>query len=81
MAVRQLPGIVPKVELAQVLRKIVATDMVINAVDATLEICKIALDCVGMNGTANVLPLRVIDGLVSLEFPARGDVARVLVRK
>ena len=78
--VRVTAVILPELKFVQVEREIFLADIVIRPDDPALQQSPEGLDIVGVNLTANILALRVLDGLMTDAAP-KVVVALVLVRR
>jgi hypothetical protein len=64
------PVVVPEIELAQIPLQMNFGDVLVNAVDASLEDAEIALNGVGMDIATNVFAVGVVDGAMRSEVVA-----------
>ena len=65
LAIGNLTGVVAEIKLAQVAVKMLSVNVMIHAIDATLESLKVTFDCICCNANAFVITHVLISGMIN----------------
>jgi len=78
--VRMLPQVIPELELAEVLLKMLPTDVNMSAANTTLQHRPEAVESVGVRDAVDVLPLAMLHNQVRVAFGGKRHIRAIFVR-